>query len=197
MKQIHNIQKSIGKSIPPLWIFKIPRKKMREAEIYRFLPNLCDLHSKVHRLAYRFQNLWKIHRLAYGFFFFVNSTSGLLCEPTRPRMSSSVPATACISQYLHVLSSWQEGKHSWCCFSRQSSMMKIKRSKWLSVLRKYLITIAIPWYKIEPIPASKLGDQTKKLWRLDKMFSCLGLFSPSSETLLYERQLGKHYRQIG
>jgi hypothetical protein len=27
MKQIHNIQKSIGKSIPPLWIFKIPRKK--------------------------------------------------------------------------------------------------------------------------------------------------------------------------
>ncbi len=49
---------------------------MREAEIYRFLPNLCDLHSKVHRLACRFQNLWKIHRLAYGFFFFMNSTSG-------------------------------------------------------------------------------------------------------------------------
>ncbi len=37
---------------------------MREPKIYRLSPNLCDLHTK-------------IHRLAYGFFFFVISTSSI------------------------------------------------------------------------------------------------------------------------
>jgi hypothetical protein len=50
---------------------------MREPKIYSLLPNLCDIHTKIHRLAYRFSNLEKIYRLAYGFFFFVISTSGL------------------------------------------------------------------------------------------------------------------------
>jgi hypothetical protein len=53
MKQIQNCQKSIGKSIPAYGFLK-SREKMCKPKIYRLLPNLCDLHTKIHRLAYRF-----------------------------------------------------------------------------------------------------------------------------------------------
>jgi hypothetical protein len=47
------------------------KKKIREPEVLRLLPNLCDLHKKIHRLGYGFKNPKKIYRLAYGFLFFV------------------------------------------------------------------------------------------------------------------------------
>jgi hypothetical protein len=53
MKQIHNSQKSIGNPYQPM-DFLNPEKKMCEPKIYRLLPNICDLHTKIHRLAYRF-----------------------------------------------------------------------------------------------------------------------------------------------
>ncbi len=51
--------------------FKNLKKKIREPKVSRLLPNLCDLLRKIHRLGYRFKNLWKIYRLAYGFLLFV------------------------------------------------------------------------------------------------------------------------------
>ncbi len=43
MKQIQNSQKSVGKSMPSLWILKILRKKICDT-----LSNLCDFQTKIH-----------------------------------------------------------------------------------------------------------------------------------------------------
>jgi hypothetical protein len=56
--------------------FKNLKIKIREPEVSRLLPNLCDLHKKIHRLGCGFKNLSKIYRLAYGFLFFVIPISG-------------------------------------------------------------------------------------------------------------------------
>ncbi len=40
-------------------------------------PKISDFGEKIHWLAEGLRNLWKIQRLAYGFWLFVTSTSGL------------------------------------------------------------------------------------------------------------------------
>ncbi len=57
--------------------FKNLKKKIHKPKVWRLLPNVCDLHKKIHRLGYRFKNLQKIYRLAYGFLFFMIPISGV------------------------------------------------------------------------------------------------------------------------
>jgi hypothetical protein len=49
MKHIQNNQKSIGKSIP--MDFKNLKKKIREPEVSRLLPNVCDFQKENHTLG--------------------------------------------------------------------------------------------------------------------------------------------------
>ncbi len=45
------------------------KKKIWEPKVSRLLPNLCDLHKKIHRLGYGFKNLWKTIGLPMDFYF--------------------------------------------------------------------------------------------------------------------------------
>ncbi len=51
MKQIQNSKNPQENPYQPM---ENPEKKMGKPKISRLFPNLCDLHTKTHRLAYRF-----------------------------------------------------------------------------------------------------------------------------------------------
>ncbi len=70
MKQIQINQKSIEKS-------KISTKKIREPNVLRLLPNVCDFQKENHTLEYGFKNLYKIYSLVNGFLYYVIS---ILCD---------------------------------------------------------------------------------------------------------------------